>query len=68
MGAAPARDPQLVALIVIRKPDKSLGYYGGQVAGPVVREILRHGLAYLQIPPDLQAPKITALSSGPIHD
>lgn len=68
VGAAPARDPQMVALIVIRKPNKSLGYYGGTVAGPVVREILRHGLAYLQIPPDLQPPKITALSSGPIND
>lgn len=68
VGAAPARDPQMVVLIVIRKPNKSLGYYGGQVAGPVVREILRHGLAYLQVPPDPQAPKVTALSSGPIHD
>jgi cell division protein FtsI (penicillin-binding protein 3) len=68
VGGAPARDPQLVALVAIRKPNKSLGYYGGQVSGPVVREILRHGLAYLQIPPDPEAPKIAASSADPFDD
>ncbi len=49
---APASDPQLVVLVSIRRPDASIGYYGGTVATPVAREILAHALAYLNIPPD----------------
>jgi cell division protein FtsI/penicillin-binding protein 2 len=59
--AAPASDPQLVVLVSIRRPDHSLGYYGGTVAAPPAREILAHALAYLNIPPD----KIPTGASSP---
>jgi cell division protein FtsI (penicillin-binding protein 3) len=52
VGAAPVRDPQVVALVMIRKPNPKDGYYGGVVAAPVVGEILEKTLAYLEVPPD----------------
>lgn len=53
VAGAPASNPELVVFVAIRRPDASVGYYGGQVAAPVVREILRHSLAYLRIPGDI---------------
>ena len=52
LGAAPAAHPQVAAVVMIRRPLKSLGHYGGKVAGPAVKEIIRHTLAYLDVPPD----------------
>jgi cell division protein FtsI/penicillin-binding protein 2 len=52
VAGAPANDPQLVVLVAVTRPKKSIGYYGGTVAAPVVREILGHALVYLQIAPD----------------
>ena len=60
IAGAPATDPELVVFVGVLKPKKSIGYYGGTVAAPAVREILAHALAYLQVPPD-QTP--TALSA-----
>lgn len=53
VGGVPAEAPELVVFVAVRRPDKSIGYYGGQVAAPVVREIMRHTLAYLHIPGDI---------------
>jgi cell division protein FtsI/penicillin-binding protein 2 len=50
IGAAPAEQPQVVALVMIRRPNPELGYYGSRVAAPAVREILYDALAYLGIP------------------
>ena len=50
LGAAPAEDPRLAVLIMIKKPNPRLGYYGSLVAAPVVGEILAEALAYLQVP------------------
>ena len=49
VGGAPAENPQVVILVSIRKPDKSLhkGYSGGTVAAPVFKEILEQTLNYL---------------------
>ena len=58
MGAAPADDPRVAVLVMIRKPNPRLGYYGGVVSAPAVREILAETLAYLQVPPQ-------AKSAGP---
>jgi len=58
MGAAPLRDwgtPELAVLVMIRRPDPTLGYYGGAIAAPVVGEILQNSLAYLDIPPDKES-------------
>ncbi|HKQ47505.1 MAG TPA: penicillin-binding protein 2 [Phycisphaerae bacterium] len=69
VAAAPAADPQLVVFVGISRPKKSIGYYGGTVAAPVVKEILTHALAYLQIPPDrADAPTPTITALGEDHD
>lgn len=54
IAAAPASDPAVVALLMIRKPNARLGYYGGRVAAPAVKQILEPVLNYLDIPPDIQ--------------
>ncbi|MFH1418586.1 MAG: penicillin-binding protein 2 [Planctomycetota bacterium] len=66
IGAAPLHDPQLVVLVSVRRPDRSLGYYGGTVAAPAVRAILAHSLAYLQVPPDRPFAAVT--DAGPVLD
>jgi len=55
IAAAPGRDPDLMALVMIRKPDRRIGYYGSKVAAPAVKAILEHGLAYRNVPADLPA-------------
>lgn len=52
IAAAPYHDPQIVVLVMIRKPDYALGHLGYKVAGPAVRDITRSTLQYMQIPPD----------------
>ncbi len=60
LGGAPAYDPVVAVLVMVRKPNKSLGYYGGTVAGPAVREVIEKTLAYWDIPPDRQVLEQTA--------
>lgn len=45
LGFAPADDPKVLALCIIRNP-KGV-YYGGQVAAPVVRQLFENILPYL---------------------
>ena len=52
IAGAPASNPRLVAICVIDDPQRSKGYYGGTVAGPVVRDVLDHALSYLGVLPD----------------
>ena len=52
MGAAPAGDPEVVAVVMIRRPNAALGYYGSTVSAPAVGEILSATLAYLEVPAD----------------
>lgn len=49
IGAAPAKDPRAVALVMIRKPSTGV-YYGRQVAAPAVKEILFSTLSYMGVP------------------
>lgn len=49
LGFAPAEDPQVMALVIIDEPQGI--YYGGTVAGPVMKEILDNTLPYLNIKP-----------------
>lgn len=44
---APAENPQAIALVLIDEPQGV--YYGGQVAGPVMKELLSNILPYLGI-------------------
>jgi cell division protein FtsI/penicillin-binding protein 2 len=50
VGGAPAERPEVIILVSIRKPKRSLGkgYTGGTVAGPVFKEILEKILPYLR--------------------
>jgi cell division protein FtsI/penicillin-binding protein 2 len=52
IAAAPASDPAVVVLVMIRKPNARIGYYGSLVALPAVKVILEETLTYLHIPPD----------------
>ena len=47
IGFAPADDPKVIALAIIRNP-KGV-YYGGQIAAPVVRQLFENILPYLEI-------------------
>ena len=50
LGIAPADDPRVVVLVVIDEPDPA-NYYGGQIAAPVVGNILSDTLRYLKVQP-----------------
>ncbi|MCB9850396.1 MAG: penicillin-binding protein 2 [Phycisphaerales bacterium] len=54
VGAAPVDDPEIVVLVMIRKPNRAIGYYGRVVSGPVVRDVVRSVLAYLEVAPPAQ--------------
>ena len=47
LSFAPAENPQVLALVLIDEPQGV--YYGGQVAGPVMQELLANILPYLGI-------------------
>lgn len=49
IGFAPVDDPQLVAIVVVDTP-KGYPYYGGTVAAPAFREVMRDSLRYLEVP------------------
>jgi cell division protein FtsI/penicillin-binding protein 2 len=49
IGFAPARDPKLLAAIVVKDPQGTI--YGGQVAAPAFGQIMSFALPYLKIPP-----------------
>ena len=46
---APAENPQVLSLVLINEPQGN--YYGGTVAGPVMKELLQNILPYLGIEP-----------------
>lgn len=50
LGFFPAKDPQIMILVVIDSPKKSI--YGAAVAGPVFKNITLDLITYLGIPPD----------------
>lgn len=52
IGFFPADDPELCISIVLDEPKE--GYYGGQVAGPIFKEIAERAANYLNIRPDIE--------------
>ncbi|HOB75417.1 MAG TPA: penicillin-binding protein 2 [Phycisphaerae bacterium] len=62
LAAAPASDPEVVVLVMVRKPDRRIGYYGGTVAAPAVKAILQQVLAYLNVPHDRVKPTTDSTS------
>jgi cell division protein FtsI (penicillin-binding protein 3) len=49
IGFAPAERPDLVVLVVVDEPERT--HYGGTVAAPAFRRIMKETLSYLNIPP-----------------
>ncbi len=47
---APAEHPRICVLVMINEPQNGV-YYGGTVAAPVVAEIIRRSLLYLEVKP-----------------
>lgn len=56
LGVAPVNDPRLVCLVIVDSPQGV--YYGGQVAAPAFRDIIRDSLRYLQVPAQIEPEKI----------
>ncbi len=62
IGVTPIEKPRLVVFVAIDTPNKfdpklgKIARYGGIVAAPVVREIVRFTLPYLGVPPSPGAP------------
>ena len=55
IGFFPADHPQVCISIVMDEPKE--GYYGGQVCGPVFRDVAEKCASYLNIPPDGNLPQ-----------
>ncbi len=51
MAFAPADEPEVMALVIIDEPEGT--YYGGSVAGPVMKELLSNILPYLGVESNL---------------
>lgn len=49
IGFAPADNPRLACIVVVDAP-QGYPYYGGWVAAPVFREIMKDALRYLEVP------------------
>ena len=68
IGFAPAQDPKLVVAVIIQRPIK--GYYGGQVAAPVFKDVMTHALQTEKVPPapGKPTPIKTKLDTPPADD
>jgi len=53
IAGAPFEQPRVVVYCVIDDPDRAIGYYGGLVAGPVVKDVVDGSLELLGVEPDL---------------
>lgn len=49
MAFAPAEDPIVIGIVLIDEPQGT--YYGGAVAGPVMKEVMANALPYLGVEP-----------------
>ncbi len=73
IGFAPADDPRVLCLVIMDEPNGD-SYYGGQIAAPVVRDILGETLQYLGVEPmynadeeeyiDVEVPDVSGMSKS----
>ncbi|MFB8353632.1 peptidoglycan D,D-transpeptidase FtsI family protein [Streptomyces niveus] len=49
-GFAPADDPQITVYCAIQNPTEG-SYFGGQICGPIYKEVMEFALKSLQVPP-----------------
>ena len=61
VGFVPATAPRLVVLVTVDEPRGTI--WGGTVAAPAFREIMRFALQYLDAPPDM--PEAAATAAAP---
>jgi cell division protein FtsI/penicillin-binding protein 2 len=55
VGGAPVGRAEVLCLISIYWPNKSLGHFGATVAAPYVKKVLSRTLSYLNVPPDVSS-------------
>ncbi len=56
IGFAPADDPELVVSVILQRPIK--GYYGGEVAAPVFKDVMTYALKAEKVPPTPEGSKV----------
>jgi len=61
-GYFPADDPKYSCIVVIHKPNKSIGYYGNIVAAPVFKEIAQKIYSDTPVVDEVQLPKENSTS------
>lgn len=49
IGVAPVDNPRAVVLVMVDEPDRSIGYYGSIVAGPIAADLLENILKYYDV-------------------
>ncbi|HOX58282.1 MAG TPA: penicillin-binding protein 2 [Candidatus Paceibacterota bacterium] len=65
IGFFPADNPELCISVMMDEPKH--GYYGGQIAAPVFKQIAERAASYLHIPPeDGAAPMVPATLTAPL--
>jgi cell division protein FtsI/penicillin-binding protein 2 len=52
IGFFPADDPEVCISVMLDEPDGSKGYYGGQIAAPIFKQVAEQVANYLKIRPD----------------
>ena len=69
IAGAPAWAPRICVLVMVREPDRSLGlgYTGGVVAAPAVKEIIRQTLPYLGVEKRLDEVKVSDTSVAVVN-
>ena len=66
IGFFPADNPELLIYVCVDEPEKSKGFYGGQVAAPAFRDIALNSAAYLNIRPESAVGEpVTGVAEGP---
>ena len=63
-GFAPADDPQITVYCAIQNPTKG-SHFGGQICGPVYKQVMEFALKTLQTPPSGRAPARLPVSFDP---
>lgn len=63
MAFAPAENPQVIALVLIDEPQGV--YYGGQVTGPVMKDLLSMVLPYIGIKPQYNEEELSNSDIAP---
>lgn len=66
IGFFPADNPELLIYVCVDEPEKSKGFYGGQVAAPAFKNIALRSANYLNIRPETAVGEpVTGLAQAP---